>query len=53
MYVDDGKSLRAWSANCKAHNSPVDPYEDTQADRAYKDLWDDFGIQREDLIEEH
>ena len=53
MYVDDGEIIREWSENGKAHNSPVDPYEDTQADRVYKDLCDDFGIQREDLIEEH
>ena len=53
MYVDDGVIIREWSENGKAHNSPVDPYEDTNAFRVYKDLCDDFGIEREDLIEEH
>ena len=53
MYVDDGVIIREWSEDGKAHNSPVDPYEDTNAFRVYKDLCDDFGIEREDLIEEH
>jgi peroxiredoxin len=53
MYVDDGEIIREWSEGGKTHNSPVDPYEETNAFEVYKDLCDDFGIEREDLIEEH
>ena len=45
--------IREWSEGGKTHNSPVDPYEETNAFEVYKDLCDDFGVEREDLIEEH
>ena len=53
MYVDDGMVINEWIENGKAHNSPVDPYEETKAWEVYKDLCDEFDIEREDLIEEH
>ncbi len=50
MYIDDGVIIREWSEDGKMHNSPHDPYEETKADEVYKDLCDDFGILREDLV---
>lgn len=53
MYVDDGVIIKEWVEGGRTHNSPVDPYEETKADEVYKDLCDHFGVEREDLIEEH